>query len=108
MGSYLGEIWTGAAGVNTVPMRVDVEMASTGRSEGDGKGAALTKRIGVWQTFRANEWDNKGEALGEASAEEGLRIDVQVLGVRDVYEQRGGCKLNFFRWKYVYPCADFV
>ena len=69
--------------MNTVPMRVDVFVDDS------------KKRVGVWQTFRANEWDNKGEVLGEASAEDGLRVDVQVLGGRNVYEQRGGCEFSF-------------
>ena len=83
--------------MNTVPMRVDVSMTSTSVAGGSGK------KIGVWQTFRANEWDNKGEVLGEGSAAEGLRVDVQVLGVRDVYEQRGGCMCYFF-WSDKYLC----
>ena len=78
-----------------MPMRVDVFVDDSAAGS-SGKESGLKKRIGVWQTFRANEWDNKGEVLGEASAEEGLVVNVQVLGGRDVYEKRGGCESIFF------------
>lgn len=79
-GSYLAEIW--ARDFNFVPMRVDVNE--------DG-------RIDVWQTFRGNEWENKGEKLAGSSGQTGkLVVDVGVLSPRPVVETRGGCEFCCF------------
>lgn len=91
LGSYLGEVWTGAAGVNTVPMRVDV-VGLDGKFSAAGDIARSSKKISIWQTFRGNDWDNKGELLAQASGIEGVVVNVQVLGARDVFEKRGGCE----------------
>lgn len=43
----------------------------------------------VWQTFRGNEWDNKGEKVGEGVGRCG--VEVRVVGAKGFYEERGGC-----------------
>lgn len=81
-GSYLAEIW--ARDYSFVPMRVDVD------EEG---------RIDVWQTFRGNDWDNKGEKLAGQGGQTGkMVVDVGVLGVRPVVETRGGCEFLLSDW----------
>ena len=70
--SYLCEVWSR-----------DYVFAPSG----DGGHAA---RVEVWQTFRGNEWDNKGEKLGEGA--DGVRVDVSVIAERRFYEERKGCK----------------
>jgi hypothetical protein len=49
-----------------------------------------------WQTFRGNEWDNKGEKRGEGEANVSggiakAAVQVNVLGVKDYYAKRQGC-----------------
>ena len=69
-----------------VPMRVDVRDPVTveaGKKEGK-------KRVEVWQTFRGNEWSNKGERLG--GGEGNVKVNVGVLVERNFYEARGGCE----------------
>lgn len=58
------------------PLRVDV----------------TTHTVEAWQTFRGNEWDNKGEsrvADGDAAV---AKVQVHVLGPKQYYQKREGCK----------------
>ena len=45
--------------------------------------------VEVWQTFRGNEWDNKGEKYG---AGKDISLEVVLLGKKEFYESRGGCE----------------
>ena len=45
--------------------------------------------VEVYQTFRGNEWDNKGERLG---AGVDVNVNVRVLTEKNFYESRGGCE----------------
>lgn len=62
------------------PYRVDV-----GHTAGE---SAQQETVHVWQTFRGNEWSNKGPHLGSANDE--LRIDVRPAAQKDFYQPRGG------------------
>lgn len=62
------------------PYRVDV-----GHTAGE---SAQQEVVHVWQTFRGNEWSNKGPHLGSANDE--LRIDVRPAAQKDFYQPRGG------------------
>ena len=44
--------------------------------------------VEVWQTFRGNEWDNKGERIAGGRD---VSVEVKVLGKKNFYESRGGC-----------------
>jgi len=74
-GSYLGEIlcrdW------NFWPLRVDVDGSEEGKIE-------------IWQTFRGNEWENKGERMGGGVGD--VRIEARAAGEKGFYEGRGGCE----------------
>lgn len=61
------------------PYRVDV-----GHTEGE----AAQEIVHVWQTFRGNEWSNKGPYLGSAQGE--LRVDIRPAAQKDFYQSRGG------------------
>jgi hypothetical protein len=61
------------------PYRVDV-----GHTEGE----AAQEVVHVWQTFRGNEWSNKGPSLGSAQGE--LQIDVRPAALKDFYQARSG------------------
>ncbi|KXT15570.1 hypothetical protein AC579_9952 [Pseudocercospora musae] len=66
------------------PLRVDV----TANPEEN------AQNISAWQTFRGNEWSNKGQSFGEGKDE--LRIDVRPGARKDFYQQRGGFNLLGF------------
>ncbi|MCJ1480333.1 hypothetical protein MMC06_000488 [Schaereria dolodes] len=70
-GSYLCDVYS--RDYVFAPLRVDV-------SEQDA--------VEIWQTFRGNEWDNKGERIGAGSGS--ANADVRVVGERAFYESRGG------------------
>lgn len=62
-----------------LPYRVDV-----GHTEGE----AAQEIVHVWQTFRGNEWSNKGPHFGSGKGE--LKIDVFPAARKDFYQPRGG------------------
>jgi hypothetical protein len=72
------------------PVRVDVGATANG-----------VEWVNAWQTFRGNEWDNKGEkraeVLGSVSPagdveEAKVRIEAVVQGGKDYYQKREGCE----------------
>ncbi|KAF2770879.1 hypothetical protein EJ03DRAFT_56964 [Teratosphaeria nubilosa] len=65
------------------PLRVDVSQA-----EGEGES------IQAWQTYRGNEWSNKGVAYGSGKGE--LSINVQAGAKKEFYQDRGGFNLLGF------------
>jgi len=70
------------------PLRVDVLPSTT--AEG------TAEIIEVHQTFRGNEWSNKGQKYG--SAKDKLVIAIPPTGKRDFYMSRGGFDLmSFFK-----------
>jgi hypothetical protein len=86
-GSYLLEVHSRDYGFE--PLRIDV---------GNEGGKEYVKS---WQTFRGNEWDNKGEKRGEGEAKVSggvakADLQVNVLGIKDYYAKRQGCMLSFF------------
>jgi len=81
-GSYLGEVY--CRDWAFWPLRVDVD---DGSEEEGGK-------MEVWQTFRGNEWENKGERLGGGVGD--VRVEARVGAEKGFYEGRGGCELPFY------------
>lgn len=61
------------------PYRVDV-----GHTEGE----TSQEILHVWQTFRGNEWSNKGPYLGSAQGE--LNVDIRPAAQKEFYQSRGG------------------
>jgi hypothetical protein len=61
------------------PYRVDV-----GHTEGE----TTQEILHVWQTFRGNEWSNKGPYLGSAQGE--LKVDIRPAAQKEFYQSRGG------------------
>ncbi|KAF2718551.1 hypothetical protein K431DRAFT_287570 [Polychaeton citri CBS 116435] len=61
------------------PLRIDVSAGADGLSE----------KVEAWQTFRGNDWDNKGQQYGSSDSGT-LNIDVRAIGVKDYYQPRGG------------------
>ena len=69
------------------PLRIDIVANDT---------APGGEYVMSWQTFRSNEWDNKGEIRGQGHGAdpEGVKIEVRPTGVKDYYQPRQGCKLS--------------
>jgi ER membrane protein complex subunit 7 len=68
------------------PLRVD--MSKTAAEEG------TEELVQAWQTFRGNEWDNKGPIYG--SGKGSLTVNVQPNAKKDFYQPRGGFSLLGF------------
>jgi ER membrane protein complex subunit 7 len=66
------------------PMRIDVT-SQEGSSE---------QSISAWQTFRGNEWSNKGPHYGTGEGE--LSIEVRPMGEKQFYQERQGFSLVSF------------
>lgn len=66
------------------PLRVDV----TAGEEGEGEAMA------AWQTFRGNEWGNKGPSYGTGRGQ--LKVQISPSGGKDYYQPRGGFNLLGF------------
>lgn len=71
-GSYLCEVF--CRDYSFSPLRVDVDTSG---------------KVEAWQTFRGNEWDNRGERLGAGSE---LVVEVKGAAQKGFYEGRGGCE----------------
>lgn len=83
-GSYLLTIHT--RDFFFAPLRVDVSRSTDGSQEDE--------EVHVWQTFRGNEWSNKGASYGSGKGE--LRIEVKPAAVKGFYQDRGGFNLLGF------------
>lgn len=55
------------------PLRVDV---------------AADGAVQAWETFRGNEWDNKGEALEVKEGMGGKGVELKALGVKNYFAER--------------------
>lgn len=75
-GSYLADIHCPTDAFQ--PLRIDV----------DAEGA-----VQAWETFRGNEWDNKGEALAVREGSVGKGVEVRALGGKNYFAERPKCEL---------------
>ncbi|OJD31536.1 uncharacterized protein BKCO1_4700036 [Diplodia corticola] len=79
-------------------LRVDVEVAADyGGDDNKKEGATGVEKVRAWQTFRGNEWANRGEKRGEstatATAATGgaqMMAEVRVVGRKEYYQERSG------------------
>ena len=67
------------------PLRIDVANAAD---------EAQPQTISAWQTFRGNEWTNKGPHYGTGKGE--LQISVQPASTKNFYQERGGFSILSF------------
>lgn len=67
------------------PLRIDVDAAETPGSP---------QLISAWQTFRGNEWSNKGPSYG--SGQGAITVQVRPGGPKDYYQERGGFSVISF------------
>lgn len=80
-GSYLLDVHCSTHAF--APLRVDVLPLVAGDT-GD---AAAGLRVKAWETYRGNDWDNKGEAVGADG-----RMEVRVLGAKAFFMERSSCE----------------
>ncbi|EMR63259.1 hypothetical protein UCREL1_9799 [Eutypa lata UCREL1] len=89
-GSYLADVHSATHGF--APLRVDVyEEGGQGEGEGEGEEGRKGGQVRVWETFRGNEWENKGaevRRLASASSPTGA-FPVRVLGRKVFFADRG-------------------
>jgi ER membrane protein complex subunit 7 len=69
-----------------VPLRLDVRPAE----DGTAAAAAGKMTLRVWETFRGNDWENKGEAVPLL---EGGVFEVRVLRRNSFFTERSKCEL---------------
>ncbi|KAI0395949.1 hypothetical protein F5Y17DRAFT_421311 [Xylariaceae sp. FL0594] len=98
-GSYLADVHCATHGF--APLRVDVVpavLASADQSNGGagGRGREDEVQVTVWETFRGNDWDNKGERVlpvvvgGAQQGGVAASFPVKVLGAKVFYTERPG------------------
>lgn len=85
-GSYLVDVHS--IGHAFSPLRVDVVPGVPGNDESKETVTSPLLKIRAWETYRGNDWDNKGEALGL----EGGALRVRVIGQKAFYMERSSCK----------------
>jgi hypothetical protein len=87
-GSYLGDVHCATHGF--APLRVDVLPVTAGDEKKAGGYANANANVRVWETYRGNDWENKGEEM-RASTADGT-FPVKVLGAKVYYTERGSCE----------------
>ena len=98
-GSYLADVSSVTHAF--APLRLDVVR------DADENGEGLTVR--AWETFRGNEWGNKGEdmvrVVGKGGVQGGKVVEVRCLGWKGFYLERSKCECQannphfFNEWK---------
>ncbi|KAI0181432.1 hypothetical protein GGR52DRAFT_524503 [Hypoxylon sp. FL1284] len=83
-GSYLADVHCATHAF--APLRVDVDVLTAASSD-DTVPAKTTVR--VWETYRGNDWDNKGQEVPRSGGDAG-RFAVRALGTKEYYTERGG------------------
>lgn len=89
-GSYLADVHCATHGF--APLRVDVVSSVTATPGNHEHGDEEGVRLRVWETFRGNDWENKGEEIRPAVV--GGAFPVKVLGSKVYYTERGSCELS--------------
>lgn len=65
--------------------------------EGDGRGE-VKLQVKAWETYRGNDWDNKGEeAPRQVLAGGSVGIGAKVLGEKGYFMERSKCEFSLFR-----------
>lgn len=73
--SYLVDIFCPTTGFQ--PLRIDV---------------AADGSVQAWETYRGNEWDNKGEVLPVKESSGGKGVEIKALGTKNYFAERPKCK----------------
>lgn len=83
-GSYLVDVHCPTDGF--MPLRIDV---------GEDKAGDVTTEVQAWETYRGNDWDNKGEALSLRRGSDGSAgFEVRALGKKSYFMERPKCTFH--------------
>ena len=99
-GSYLGDIHCKTDGFR--PLRIDVVAAPA-----DEPGQAH-ESLHAWETFRGNDWANKGEKLPVKEGSAGTGFEVKSLGKKIYFVDRPSCTSLAFLVEVPFIFADAV
>lgn len=77
-GSYLADVHCPSDGFR--PLRIDVG--------GGGE-------VHAWQTYRGNDWDNKGETISIIETETVTGFELSALGGKTYFTERPKCRLTY-------------
>lgn len=80
-GSYLGDIHCKTDGFR--PLRIDVALDEHGK-----------ETFQAWDTFRGNDWGNKGEVLPVKEGSAGWGVEVKSLGKKIYFVDRPQCRIS--------------
>ncbi|KAI1781064.1 hypothetical protein F4818DRAFT_436255 [Hypoxylon cercidicola] len=84
-GSYLADVHCGTHAF--APLRVDVVASGPG-SEKKGAKKEDALAIRAWETYRGNDWENKGQEVPRSGGRDG-GFAVRVLGAKEYFIERG-------------------
>lgn len=72
------------------PLRVDVVSVPSGGGDNSQtqKGGGRALKVSAWETFRGNDWDNKGEAIPAT----GGSLEIKMFGGKAFYMERSSCE----------------
>lgn len=82
-GSYLFDLSCGSHAF--IPLRVDVFPTSSGS---DDKVQSESLEVRAWETYRGNDWNNKGEAVAVRSNGAGGLLEARVMGPKAYFMDR--------------------
>lgn len=82
-GSYLFDLSCGSHAF--IPLRVDVFPTSSGS---DDKVQSDSLEVRAWETYRGNDWNNKGEAVAVRSNGAGGLLEARVMGPKAYFMDR--------------------
>lgn len=70
------------------PLRVDVVSVQSGDGKNPTGDEGRALKISAWETFRGNDWNNKGETVVTT----GDSLEVRVFGGKAFYLERSSCE----------------
>lgn len=82
-GSYLADVHCPTDAFH--PLRIDVQLSEDGE-EGV---------VRAWETFRGNDWNNKGEVVSVKEGSKGRGFEVRAIGGKNYFMDRPQCELIF-------------
>jgi hypothetical protein len=66
-----------------MPLRIDV-------MKGESEGEAMS--LAAWETYRGNDWDNKGEAVPLRESGKDMSFELRLLGGKNYFVERMKCE----------------
>lgn len=80
-GSYLADVHCSTDVFQ--PLRIDIDLLPEDGAESG---------VQAWETFRGNDWGNKGEAVKVRDGSQGRGIEVRAIGGKNYFMERPACE----------------